>query len=387
MLNKLPLKAINLTIKIESKKIPEEEESYAAWSDRMKTILMRHDLWNIVETTTEPTTRVWSKKNAMALYLIRESCGLGRFSLIEKIKYAKSAWDVFAKMSESDTGPVIADPNSGWMLEIPARYSKSFDFYSRSTKNLAGMRNDENSGFSQYLSFEKHIRKGNWDAAMQFINSHPEAVSARISFLESTALHIAIFEGHTNIVEELVKIMSEENLKIKDTSGFTVLGHCAMAGNIQMAKCIIGKSRSLLSIGNGIDDLIPVVLAIACNHSGAEMARYLYSETPLEDLMPRNGINGATFITWAIYSKAIDMALNLLDSYPELAITLDCYGQSPVQVLAGMSFAYRSGNQLVCWKQWIYNSEYHSLFSISLLNYMLFCSRLEELIYECWFYI
>nr|POE67849.1 ankyrin repeat-containing protein npr4 [Quercus suber] len=218
------------------------------------------------------------------------------------------------------------------------------------------MRNDENSGFSQYLSFEKHIRKGNWDAAMQFINSHPEAVSARISFLESTALHIAIFEGHTNIVEELVKIMSEENLKIKDTSGFTVLGHCAMAGNIQMAKCIIGKSRSLLSIGNGIDDLIPVVLAIACNHSGAEMARYLYSETPLEDLMPRNGINGATFITWAIYSKAIDMALNLLDSYPELAITLDCYGQSPVQVLAGMSFAYRSGNQLVCWKQWIYNS-------------------------------
>ncbi|XP_065618234.1 uncharacterized protein LOC136062722 isoform X2 [Quercus suber] len=323
--------------------VPEEEESYAAWSDRMKTILMRHDLWNIVETTTEPTTRVWSKKNAMALYLIRESCGLGRFSLIEKIKYAKSAWDVFAKMSESDTGPVIADPNSG-------------------------MRNDENSGFSQYLSFEKHIRKGNWDAAMQFINSHPEAVSARISFLESTALHIAIFEGHTNIVEELVKIMSEENLKIKDTSGFTVLGHCAMAGNIQMAKCIIGKSRSLLSIGNGIDDLIPVVLAIACNHSGAEMARYLYSETPLEDLMPRNGINGATFITWAIYSKAIDMALNLLDSYPELAITLDCYGQSPVQVLAGMSFAYRSGNQLVCWKQWIYN-KIDQIYELKLLHH------------------
>ena len=85
---------------------------------------MRHDLWNIVETTTEPTTPAWSKKNAMALYLIRESCGLDIFSLIEKIKDAKSAWDVFAKMSESDTGPVmaemiesdspvIADPDSG----------------------------------------------------------------------------------------------------------------------------------------------------------------------------------------------------------------------------------------------------------------------------------
>ena len=85
------------------------------------------------------------------------------------------------------------------------------------------MKNNENSGFSQYLSFEKHIHKGDWDAANQFINSHPEAVSARISILGSTALHTAIFAGHMNIVEELVKIMSEENLKIKDTDDYTVL--------------------------------------------------------------------------------------------------------------------------------------------------------------------
>ena len=81
------------------------------------------------------------------------------------------------------------------------------------------------------------------------------------------------------------------------------------------------------------------------------------------------------------------MALNLLESYPELAIALDYNGRSPGEVLANTSFAYRSGNQLVYWKQWIYNSEYHSLFSISLLNYMLFCSHLGEIIYECWFYI
>ena len=81
------------------------------------------------------------------------------------------------------------------------------------------------------------------------------------------------------------------------------------------------------------------------------------------------------------------MALNLLESYPKLAIALDRKGLSPVEVLASVSYAYRSGNRLGYWKQWIYNSEYHSLFSISLLNFMLFCSRLGELIYECWFYI
>ena len=77
------------------------------------------------------------------------------------------------------------------------------------------------------------------------------------------------------------------------------------------------------------------------------------------------------------------MALDLLERHPELAIAPDYNGWSPVEVLAGMSSAYRSGNRLVYWKQWIYNSEYHSLSSISLLNYMLFCSHLGELIKEC----
>lgn len=65
--------------------------------------------------------------------------------------------------------------------------------------------------------------KSKWDAANQFISSDPEAVIAQISISGSTALHIAIFEGHSNIVDELVKIMSEENLKIKDTDDYTVL--------------------------------------------------------------------------------------------------------------------------------------------------------------------
>ncbi|XP_030965121.1 uncharacterized protein LOC115986356 isoform X2 [Quercus lobata] len=293
------------------------KESCVAWSNRMKSFLMEHDLWNIVETTTEPTTPTWSKKNALALYLIRESCGSDRFSLIEKISKAKDAWDE------------IAD---------------------------SGMKNYENGRFNQYVSLEKHIREGEWEAANQFISSNPEAVIAKISISRSTALHIAIFEGHLNIVEELVKIMSEEDLKIKDAQGNTVLGYCSMVGNIQMAKCIIGKSRTSLSIGNGSDDLIPVVLALTYNPSGTEMARYLYSQTPLEDLMPRNGINGVMFITRAIYSKAIDMALDLLERHPELAIAPDYNGWSPVEVLAGMSFAYRSGNRLVYWKEWIYNS-------------------------------
>ena len=57
------------------------------------------------------------------------------------------------------------------------------------------MKNNENSGFSQYAFLEKYIRKGDWDAVSGFINSHPEAMRARITINGSTALHVAIFAG------------------------------------------------------------------------------------------------------------------------------------------------------------------------------------------------
>ena len=76
------------------------------------------------------------------------------------------------------------------------------------------------------------------------------------------------------------------------------------------------------------------------------------------------------------------MALDLLERHPELAIATDINGQSSVEALVSVSFAYQSGNRLVYWKQWIYDCEYHSLFSFIPLNYLLFCSHLGELIYE-----
>ncbi len=40
-------------------------------------------------------------------------------------------------------------------------------------------------------------------------------------------------------VKELVKKMSEKNLKTKNNCGYTVLVIYAQIGNIEMAKCII----------------------------------------------------------------------------------------------------------------------------------------------------
>ncbi|GMY23588.1 ankyrin repeat-containing protein npr4 [Fagus crenata] len=157
-------------------------------------------------------------------------------------------------------------------------------------------------------------------------------------------------------VKELVNKMSEENLKTKNNCGFTVLGICAQIGNIEMTKCIIGKSRTLLSIGNYNEQLIPVVLAIKNNSNAIDMVHYLFDETLKKDLMSRKDVNGATFISQCIYAKAFDLALDLFRRYPALALALDANKQAPLLALASVSFAYPSGNQFIFWKQWIYDS-------------------------------
>ena len=92
------------------------EESYVAWANRLKTYFMDHNLWDIVEATTKPPMpeddeiafKAWSKKNALALYLIRESCGSSVFPFIGNISEAKKAWDTLAEKFKPGTDSTIS---------------------------------------------------------------------------------------------------------------------------------------------------------------------------------------------------------------------------------------------------------------------------------------
>ena len=157
-------------------------------------------------------------------------------------------------------------------------------------------------GREQYKDFEELVSKGKWNAVRRFANNHEGAVNLRLSDTGGTALHVAVLAGRMNIVKEFIELMHEESLEIQDYEGLTVLGCSVVVGNIEMAKCIIGKNQKLLSIGNGRHQLIPAVLAVTYNSRA--MARYLYYITPPEDLRPEKGFNGATFVTRCIYTGA-----------------------------------------------------------------------------------
>lgn len=86
-----------------------DKDNYVVWSVQVKTYLMAHDLWDIVEATTEPpkqeddeaTFKAWSEKNSTALHVLKLSCGQYALAMIMEINSAKIAWNTLAGLSFS----------------------------------------------------------------------------------------------------------------------------------------------------------------------------------------------------------------------------------------------------------------------------------------------
>ncbi|XP_040990899.1 ankyrin repeat-containing protein NPR4-like [Juglans microcarpa x Juglans regia] len=173
---------------------------------------------------------------------------------------------------------------------------------------MAGIRENmrENNDFIPFLTLREAVRNGDWKGVKDFLEQRPDAVTAKIEGFGRTPLQVAILAGHMHIVKKLVERMSEEELKTVDDNGFTALAEATCGGNYQMAKCILKKNKSLVRIAN-INGELPVVLAIVTGH--IELARYLYSLTPIEDFKPENSISGAALCTQAIHMGALGKSI------------------------------------------------------------------------------
>ncbi|XP_048434669.1 ankyrin-3 [Pyrus x bretschneideri] len=207
--------------------------------------------------------------------------------------------------------------------------------------------------YSQYKPFFEAVQAGRWETARDFHIQHPEVVRVRNPFSGKTALHIAVDAGHVDIVKELVSLMQEDDLEIKATQGGrTALAIAASKGIPEMAECMVTKNKKLLSIPNSNNEL-PIVEAYF--HGHWHMARYLYSVTPLEDLMPDKGPHGAAIISNCFTSKEFDISWDLIQRCPKLAVTRAYSTVTPLEILAREASSFPSGAELKFWQQWVYD--------------------------------
>ncbi|KAG5239569.1 protein ACCELERATED CELL DEATH [Salix suchowensis] len=267
------------------------DDNYDDWSACMKSYMIAHDLWDLIEPAhhqEEVDSKAWRKKNAAALHAIQVSCSPRILSKIRSIFSAKEAWDSLA--------------NS---LFVEAESSQ-------------GAVSDERNG--PLLDLYKYAHNGDWNAIENYLRQYPDAIKAKIKPYGGTALHVAIYAGNLNVVEELVRLMSEEDLQIQDDKGNTALFSAATVGITKMAKCLVNKNPNLLTFVNE-DKQIP--LTVACLKNCKEMALYLYSVTPDQFLCQDNGHHGSDLLQCAIILQMLDIAYDFLYRHPNMTTTMD----------------------------------------------------------------
>ncbi|KAK9226940.1 hypothetical protein WN943_011988 [Citrus x changshan-huyou] len=145
----------------------------------------------------------------------------------------------------------------------------------------------ERNCFTSYAPLHLAALKGDWDFARNFFNLNPEAVCVRISRNQDTALHIAAGARCTLFVQELVNLMTPEDLALRNKVGNTALCFAAVSGVTKIAEVMVNKNRELPSI-RGNKGATPLCMAALLGHK--EMIWYLYSVTKEEDLKEEDRI-------------------------------------------------------------------------------------------------
>ncbi|KAF5207889.1 Ankyrin repeat family protein [Thalictrum thalictroides] len=199
--------------------------------------------------------------------------------------------------------------------------------------------NDEDDKYSWTNPFIDAMEKDDWKSFKYQLDLNLGAEAKKVNEEGETFLHLAVASGKEQFVIELVKRMSSEDLRLKNTDGCTALYLAAISGTKEMAEIMVEKNMDLVQVRNAHE--LPVVTA--ARHENTDMVHYLYWKTPQELLGPDKGKDGATLLTKLIISDLFDIALDLLEKYPTLAKSEDYDGRNAITVLAKKPSAFPSG--------------------------------------------
>ncbi|KAM5580884.1 hypothetical protein ABKV19_010210 [Rosa sericea] len=352
------------------------QDNYKHWSFSVKTYLLAEDLWDVVKGINEPPKLKdgeeeaefmgWRKNNARALHVITIFCGEDAKSSISDIEKAKDAWNTLAEKFEPPEILVTPEENS----EVDSNDDTGSNDGSGSIfwwNDRNGSEVDWNQwnveaslllqyGYEFYESFFQDVGVRRWEHVKELIRQHPEAARAIERSAGKTAFQVAVWNEDVRGVKELLPVMKNKDLEMLDVNGRTALSLAILTGDTddatKIVKCIVEeKTELLLRIVDPIANTIPLLYALSLDKP--KMTRYLYSVTPLKKLKSRDA---AELISTGLRFKNLDIPLDLLRCFPNLAIAKDHSGESPLNELASTRAGlFSNASNLGIWKRLIYN--------------------------------
>ncbi|KAI3932429.1 hypothetical protein MKW92_030706 [Papaver armeniacum] len=205
----------------------------------------------------------------------------------------------------------------------------------------------------------EQVMNNDWEKAKEVLEENPEAINRGLTEISSTILHLAIgYNAGMTFVEEIVKRMTPAVIEYRSTEmGDTAL-HSAVLyyGRTEAAKLMVNKNPGLTQIRNK-EGMVPLELALHHVTIGQkDIVEYLYSVTKDEYPSPFEGNVGARLLCSAIDANFYDIALSLVDRFPDLIMEKSlAHDMCAFEVLARRPFTFRSGAKLTWWQNCIYS--------------------------------
>ncbi|KAJ0013849.1 hypothetical protein Pint_21546 [Pistacia integerrima] len=166
------------------------------------------------------------------------------------------------------------------------------------------------------------------------LNHHQSVLFAAITENHETVLHVVTGARHVGFVQEIIKLMEPVDLMLQDKNGNTAFCVAAMVGSLQIAKIMLEKNASLLTIRGG-QQMTPLYLAALFGHG--DMAKFLYAVTK-KNLTADD--RKATFLI-SVHMGLYDFALTMFEDDKELVVARAPQGTS-LHMLAQTPSAFAS---------------------------------------------
>lgn len=177
---------------------------------------------------------------------------------------------------------------------------------------------DESVGISPALRAElrKAVEEDKSEVVMLIVEKDEKLVTTTINDLGNTALDIAAYRGHTPIVQYLLTKMKADDLKPKNSSSNTALASAARVGNVEIAKILVDKDKTLLDI-ESTDGKLPLHEAAA--NGRRDMVKFLYERMKGNDLWTSE--NRGRVLLACVQAELFDIAQEIATDHPELAVS------------------------------------------------------------------
>ncbi|CAB4291644.1 unnamed protein product [Prunus armeniaca] len=227
------------------------------------------------------------------------------------------------------------------------------------TDDVNEIKNMDTEKIKKYLF--QIAMKSEWKKVVRTYRLNPKAHKAKITRTGDTALHIAVSDRQEDHVEELVTLISHDELETQNERGNTPLHLAASMGNVRMCECIAQRHPLLVGAPND-DNETPLFLAALHGKKYAFLClHYIYIKSPDGEQKRYNYCrrkDGDTILHCAISGDYFDLAFQIIKLYGDLANTVNEQGVSPLHLLAAKPSAFKSGSHLSPTDRIIYHCIY-----------------------------